>query len=259
MVGCELFMKGKTDWLSTLLGTQFFGPCSDHQDIRKNEKNIFCIDCGLVFCRNCKVHSQHLSLQVCKYVYQDVVRLQEMQKHFDCSKIQTYKINGEKAVHLNPRPQAKDAKPSTKSKTGATCKACGRYLQDPPNRFCSIACKVSAVDHVRPRNQTGKLEPSIREFPDLPWKYNKNSPEISTEEKQSSLSSTDLSDEMKTSVNKSLKPRKRLKKRKGTPRRAPTKRAAKKGKGDGVGMENPTNQISSFEALIRLCVGFVER
>ncbi|KAK8507971.1 hypothetical protein V6N13_055438 [Hibiscus sabdariffa] len=133
----------------------------------------------------------------------------------------TYKINGEKAVHLNPRPQAKDAKPSTKSKTGAACVACRRYLQDPPNRFCSIACKVSAVDHVKPRNRTGKLESPIRDFPDIPWKYSKNSPEISTEEKQSSISSTDVSVETKASVTKSLKPRKRLKKRKGTPRRAP--------------------------------------
>ncbi|KAK8507972.1 hypothetical protein V6N13_055438 [Hibiscus sabdariffa] len=221
MVGCELFINEKTDWLSTLLQTEFFSPCSDHQDLRKNEKNIFCIDCSLGFCRHCKVHKQHISLQICKYVYQDVVRLQEMQKHIDCSRIQTYKINGEKAVHLNPRPQAKDAKPSTKSKTGAACVACRRYLQDPPNRFCSIACKVSAVDHVKPRNRTGKLESPIRDFPDIPWKYSKNSPEISTEEKQSSISSTDVSVETKASVTKSLKPRKRLKKRKGTPRRAP--------------------------------------
>ncbi|XP_039054677.1 uncharacterized protein LOC120197134 [Hibiscus syriacus] len=216
MVGCELFIKEETDWLSTLLQTEFFSPCSDHQDLRKNEKNVFCIDCSLGFCRHCKVHSQHLSLQICKYVYQDVVRLQEVQKHIDCSKIQTYKINGEKAVHLNPRPQAKDAKLSMKPRPGASCEACGRYLQDPPNRFCSIACKVSTVDHVKPRNRTGKLE-----FPGLPWKCNKNSPEISTEEKQSSLSSTDVSEETKTSVTKSLKPRKQSMKRKGTPRRAP--------------------------------------
>ncbi|KAK5770327.1 B-box type zinc finger ncl-1 [Gossypium arboreum] len=219
MVGCEFYLKDKTDWLIPLLQTEFFGPCSDHRDLRKNEKNVFCIDCNLEFCRHCKVHSQHLSLQICKYVYQDVVRLQDMQKHIDCSRIQTYKINGEKAVHLNPRPQAKDAKPSTKSKTGAACEACGRYLQDPPNRFCSIACKVSAV---QPGNRTEKIKLPIREFPHVSWKYNKNSPEISTEEKQSSLSSTDVSEETKTWVTKSLlKPRKRVKKRKGIPHRAP--------------------------------------
>lgn len=54
----------------------------------------------------------------------------------------TYKINGEKAIHLNSRPQAKDARPSTKSKNGASCVTCKRYIQDHPNRFCSISCKV---------------------------------------------------------------------------------------------------------------------
>ncbi|KAK8526143.1 hypothetical protein V6N12_020624 [Hibiscus sabdariffa] len=220
MVGCGLYFKKKTDWLSTLLGSEFFGPCFDHQDLRKNDKNVFCIDCCLEFCRHCKAHSQHRSLQICKYVYQDVVRLQEMQKHLDCSKIQTYKINGEKAVHLNPRPQAKDAKPSTKSKTGAACESCRRYLQDPPNRFCSIACKVSAVN-VKPKGQSRKMELQIQEFHSLSWKDNQNS-EASLEEKQSSLSSTDLSEEeTKTWVIKSLKPRKQLNKRKGTPQRSP--------------------------------------
>ncbi|XP_022727211.1 uncharacterized protein LOC111283079 [Durio zibethinus] len=219
MVGCGLYIKKKTDWLTSLLQIEFFGSCSDHQDLRKNEKNVFCIDCNLEFCRHCKAHSQHRSLQICKYVYQDVVRLQEIQKHLDCSKIQTYKINGEKAVHLNPRPQAKDAKPSTKSKTGAACEACRRYLQDPPNRFCSISCKVSAVD-VKPKDQSDKMELLMQEFPDLSWKDNQKS-EISTEEKQSSLSSTDVSEETKTWVSTSLKPRKRVNKRKGIPHRAP--------------------------------------
>ncbi|XVE91819.1 hypothetical protein REPUB_Repub01dG0044700 [Reevesia pubescens] len=133
--------------------------------------------------------------------------------------VMTYKINGEKAVHLNPRPQAKDAKPSTKSKTGAACEACGRYLQDPPNRFCSIACKVSSVD-LKPKDQSDKMELPIQEFHDLSWKDNQNS-EASSEEKQSSLSSTDVSEETKTWVSTSLKPRKRVNKRKGTPHRAP--------------------------------------
>ncbi|XP_039033787.1 uncharacterized protein LOC120169730 [Hibiscus syriacus] len=220
MVGCGLYIKQKTDWLSTLLESEFFGPCFDHQDLRKNEKNVFCIDCCLEFCRHCKAHCQHQSLQICKYVYQDVVRLQKMQEHLNCSKIQTYKINGEKAVHLNPRPQPKDAKPSTKSKTGAACEACGRYLQDPPNRFCSIACKVSAVD-VKPKGQSHKMGLQIQEIQNLSLKDNQNS-EPSSEGKQSSLSSIDLSEEeTKTWVIESLKPRKRLNKRKGTPQRSP--------------------------------------
>ncbi|KAK8993646.1 hypothetical protein V6N11_007873 [Hibiscus sabdariffa] len=130
----------------------------------------------------------------------------------------TYKINGEKAVHLNPRPQAKDAKPSTKSKTGAACEVCGRYLQDPPNRFCSIACKVSAVD-LKPKDLSHKLEVPVQEFPHhLSWKDNQNS-----EEKKSSVSSADVSvsEETKMWVSTSLKPRKGMNKRKGIPHRSP--------------------------------------
>ncbi|XP_022735651.1 uncharacterized protein LOC111289044 [Durio zibethinus] len=217
-VGSGLYVKNKTDWLSSLLQNKFFGPCSDHQELRKYEKNMFCIDCSLEFCRHCEAHSQHRSIQICKYVYQDVVRLQEMQKHLDCSKIQTYKVNGERAVHLLPRPQAKDAKPSTKSKAAAACEGCGRYLQDPPNQFCSIACKVSAFD-VKPTDQSDEMELPIQELPDLSSRDNQNS-EVSTEAKQSSISSTDVS-ETKTLVNTSLRPRKRVNKRKGIPRRAP--------------------------------------
>lgn len=57
----------------------------------------------------------------------------------------TYKINGEQAIHLNSRPQAKDARPSTKAKNAASCVTCKRYIQDRPNRFCSISCKVIYV------------------------------------------------------------------------------------------------------------------
>lgn len=75
---------------------------------------------------------------------------------------------------------------------------------------------------MKPGNRTDKIESPIQEFRHVSWKYNKNSPEISTEEKQSSLSSTDVSEETKTWVTKSpLKPWKRVKKRKGIPHRAP--------------------------------------
>ncbi|KAH6792666.1 hypothetical protein C2S52_003143 [Perilla frutescens var. hirtella] len=88
----------------------------------------------------------HRLLQICKYVYRDVVRLHDIQPYLDCSLIQAYKINGEKAVHLNPRPQQKDAKSSKTKGGGTSCEACGRHIQDLPNRFCSIACKVSVDD-----------------------------------------------------------------------------------------------------------------
>ncbi|XP_062150166.1 protein RGF1 INDUCIBLE TRANSCRIPTION FACTOR 1 [Alnus glutinosa] len=218
--GCEFYMKKKkTDWLSTLLHSKFFGSCIHHQELRKNEENVFCIDCSLGFCRHCMTaHCFHRRLQICKYVYHDVVRLQEMQKHLDCSKIQTYKINGEKAVHLNPRPQSKDTKPSTKSKLGGTCEACGRYLQDLPNRFCSIACKVSVIS-VKPKDQSHNLIAVPIPEIDMPSKENCYQETDMVEE--SSISIADSSEEIRAWLNSALKPRKLLHKRKGVPRRAP--------------------------------------
>ncbi|KAJ6318465.1 hypothetical protein OIU76_013914 [Salix suchowensis] len=199
MVGCKIYVKN-TNWLSTLLQSDFFDSCSFHQEHRKNEKNVFCIDCSVGCCRHCmKSHCLHRQLQICKYVYHDVVRLQEIQKHLDCSKIQTYKINGEKAIHLRPRPQPKDARPSTKAKFGASCEACARYLQDVPNRFCSIACK---------------------EFTNISWKENSNAEKHSSEN-ESSLSLTDMSEDTQGWMNSALKPRRQSHKRKGVPHRAP--------------------------------------
>ncbi|GLT74001.1 hypothetical protein SLA2020_458230 [Shorea laevis] len=222
MVGCRFLIKKQSDWLSTLLRSKFFGSCAHHEDLRKNEKNVFCIDCNHGFCRHCiETHCVHRYLQILKYVYHDVVRLQDMQKHLDCSKIQTYKINGEKAVHLNPRPQSKDTKPSTKSKTGTACEACGRYLQDIPNRFCSIACKVSVVS-MKPKDQKTGMFISIQKVADISLKENYRPEEVSTDEKESSLSSIDISEETGVWLKSStLKPRKQLHKRKGIPRRAP--------------------------------------
>ncbi|KAL5827754.1 hypothetical protein ACOSQ3_019601 [Xanthoceras sorbifolium] len=223
MVGCKFIIKttkrsATTEWLSALLHFDFFNSCDEHQHLRKNERNVFCIDCNFGLCRHCETaHCLHRRLQICKYVYHDVVRLQDMQKHLDCSKIQTYKINGEKAVHLNPRPQLKDAKPSTKSKTGASCEACGRYLQDLPNRFCSIACKFAVVPMKTKDHQTHKVIASlpVEGYTDISC----------TSDKESTLSFTDFSDEIPTHFMMmsppGLKPRKQLHKRKGIPRRAP--------------------------------------
>ncbi|KAF3432083.1 hypothetical protein FNV43_RR26822 [Rhamnella rubrinervis] len=223
MVGCKLYnKKNNTDWLSTLLRSEFFGSCFHHQDSRKNEKNLFCIDCNVGLCRHCMTsHCLHRRLQICKYVYHDVVRLQEMQKHLDCSKIQTYKINGEKAVHLNPRPQSKDSKPSTKSKCAASCEACGRYIQDLPNRFCSIACKVSLVP-MNPLDQSHNkfITVPIAQYGDLSLKESYNS-ETNTSEMESSLSLAESVEEVHAWVSAALKPRKLLHKRKGIPLRAP--------------------------------------
>ncbi|CAG7872946.1 unnamed protein product [Brassica rapa] len=209
------------DWIATLLSLEFFGTCVDHKHLRKNEKNVFCIDCNVEICRHCcntEAHFVHRRLQICKYVYQDVLRLLDIQHYFDCSEIQTYKINGEKAIHLNSRPQAKDARPSTKSKNAASCVTCKRYIQDRPNRFCSISCKISSGP---PKKRkfcfSSEVEQSVLEKEH----YNQ---EGSLEEKKSSISSlTDVSEDSEAllSSNLSLRPFTRLLKRKGISQRSP--------------------------------------
>ncbi|KAL4586452.1 hypothetical protein LXL04_011088 [Taraxacum kok-saghyz] len=206
-------------WIVNLLESKFFGACIDHRNMRKNEKNVFCIDCNLCFCRHCVTacHHRHRRLQICRYVYHDVVRLQDIQKHLDCSNIQTYKINGEKAVHLNPRPQQHKA---SKSKIyGSYCEACTRHIQDLPNRFCSIACKVSVVVGDINKYESHKVElySFYKETPDIEGLMNENESSFS-----SSLESVEENGHGNNCLISNLKIKKSVgHKRKGVPRRAP--------------------------------------
>lgn len=80
------------DWIGVLMNSSF-GYCTYHHDLRSNEMNVFCVDCALRMCRHCKeAHSLHRRFQIYKYSYPGVFRHAELQKYFDCSKIQVLKI-----------------------------------------------------------------------------------------------------------------------------------------------------------------------
>ncbi|KAF7137577.1 hypothetical protein RHSIM_Rhsim07G0105200 [Rhododendron simsii] len=86
-------------WLEVLLGEKFFNPCFVHETDKKSEKNIFCLDCCISLCPQClPVHPSHRLLQIRRYVYQDVVRLNDAQKLMDCSSVQAYITNNAKVV-----------------------------------------------------------------------------------------------------------------------------------------------------------------
>ncbi|EFJ10255.1 hypothetical protein SELMODRAFT_425306 [Selaginella moellendorffii] len=130
----------KPVWLEALLSEKFFGCCSTHATVKKNERNIFCVDCNGSICQHClSSHSGHRLVQVRRYVYHDVIRLHDMQKLVDCSQVQTYIINSARVVFLNQRPQPRPSKGLSNS-----CDTCERSLQE-SYRYCSIACKVDAV------------------------------------------------------------------------------------------------------------------
>ncbi|KAG0485422.1 hypothetical protein HPP92_009501 [Vanilla planifolia] len=127
-------------WLCGLVEESFFVGCGTHQSLKKNEKNILCLDCCTSICPHCAPsHPSHPLLQVRRYVYNDVVRLDDLEKLIDCSFVQPYTINSAKVVFLKPRPQSRPFKGS-----GNVCLGCDRILQE-PFYYCSLACKVEHV------------------------------------------------------------------------------------------------------------------
>ncbi|KAL5731367.1 hypothetical protein ACHQM5_004102 [Ranunculus cassubicifolius] len=133
-------MVMKPAWLQGLMGETFYEVCGVHQNRRKHDKNIFCLDCCRSICPHClPSHRSHPLLQIRRYVYQDVVQLKEMDRLINCSYIQRYTINSAKVVFLNQRPHSKQYKD-----TSNACLTCDRILQE-PFQFCSVSCKV---DHV---------------------------------------------------------------------------------------------------------------
>ncbi|KAF6168584.1 hypothetical protein GIB67_005196 [Kingdonia uniflora] len=140
--------KKKTEgWLKGLLSAKFYKPCKDHSGLKKNEGNMFCIDCNRCVCHNCltcsSLHSGHKSFPIRRYVYHNVVRVPDILKHLDCSDVQAYKSNNSKVIFLKAREYSNTPKPDT----GASCVVCNRVLTR-PYRYCSITCKfpISACE-----------------------------------------------------------------------------------------------------------------
>ncbi|KAF8413010.1 hypothetical protein HHK36_000983 [Tetracentron sinense] len=124
-------------WLESLLGEKFFNPCFIHESAKKNEKNVFCLDCCTSICPHCLYpHHSHRLLKIRRYVYHDVIRLDDVEKLIDCAFVQAYTTNSAKVIFINQRPQSRPFRGS-----GNICSTCDRSLQD-PYLFCSLACKV---------------------------------------------------------------------------------------------------------------------
>ncbi|URD84386.1 PLATZ transcription factor [Musa troglodytarum] len=154
-VGYSSSMPG---WLEAMLGEKFFNPCMIHETSKKNEKNIFCLDCCSSFCPQClPPHRPHRLLQVRRYVYHDVVRVDDLEKLIDCSSVQSYTTNSAKVVFLNERPPSRPFRGS-----GNACLSCYRPLQD-PYFFCSLSCKVKEL-----LRSEGGLWKELRECEYLP-------------------------------------------------------------------------------------------
>ncbi|CAN8280279.1 unnamed protein product [Cochlearia groenlandica] len=138
-------------WLEVLLKEKFFNACLEHEDAKKKEKNILCIDCCLSICPQClSSHTSHRLLQIRRYVYHDVLRVDDGSKLMNCSLIQPYTSNSSKVVFINERPKSRQFRGS-----GNYCTTCDRSLQS-PYTFCSLSCKISDVI-TRQRDLSGFL------------------------------------------------------------------------------------------------------
>ncbi|VFQ75759.1 unnamed protein product [Cuscuta campestris] len=124
-------------WLLALLTEKFFNACIAHEGFKKNEKNVFCLDCSEAICSHCVHPPAHSLLQVRRYVYHDVIKLTDAEKLFDCSYVQAYTNNGAKVVFLKRRPLTRPCR----ARSGNPCLNCDRVLQI-PHVFCSISCKL---------------------------------------------------------------------------------------------------------------------
>ncbi|CAN7095538.1 unnamed protein product [Brassica rapa subsp. narinosa] len=138
-------------WLEVLLKEKFFNACLDHEEEKKNEKNILCIDCCLSICPHClPSHTSHRLLRIRRYMYNDVLRVEDGSNLMDCSLIQPYIVNSSKVVFINERPHSRQFRGS-----GNFCNTCDRSLQS-PYLFCSLSCKISDVI-MRQRGLSGFL------------------------------------------------------------------------------------------------------
>ncbi|WOK91608.1 hypothetical protein Cni_G00299 [Canna indica] len=153
----------KPAWLEALDKLKFFASCSVHENARKNEKNVCCLDCCTAICPHClRSHRRHRLVQIRRYVYHDVVRLQDLDKLIDCSSVQSYTINSSKVIFLKKRPQSRQFKGS-----GNVCTSCDRTLQE-PYIHCSLECKVDYISrHTKDFSQYLRTCQSLELGPDF--------------------------------------------------------------------------------------------
>ncbi|GMH04587.1 hypothetical protein Nepgr_006427 [Nepenthes gracilis] len=85
------------------------------------------------------MHRFHRLVQIRRYVYHDVIRLEDLEKLIDCSNVQAYTINSSKVIFIKKRPQNRQFKGSANY-----CTSCDRSLQE-PYIHCSLGCKVDFV------------------------------------------------------------------------------------------------------------------
>ena len=148
--GCH---RCRSHWLEQFLAAPFFQVCECHPNKKKNELNFFNLNTRRAMCAHCVEVTEReqqreasasksirdIILQIRRYVYHNVVRLQDMSMYLDLSLVQTYVINNARVVFISTRQQSMDKAPAPPGPH--TCLGCPRVLQ-PTYKYCSIECKA---------------------------------------------------------------------------------------------------------------------
>ncbi|KAD2393604.1 hypothetical protein E3N88_40581 [Mikania micrantha] len=82
-------------------------------------------------------------MKIRRYVYNDVIKRPDFQKHFDCSGIQGYVTNKNKVLFLKQRKDSQQVKEQQQNMKDHRCNICNQSLIDAS--YCSIQCKVFAI------------------------------------------------------------------------------------------------------------------
>ncbi|XP_024973566.1 uncharacterized protein LOC112512017 isoform X1 [Cynara cardunculus var. scolymus] len=85
-------------------------------------------------------HDHHRVLRIYRLAHMNVVPLNIINEHLDCSGIQPYRCNERFVLALHPLPHCGTGR----YKQYNSCRFCSRKLRHPNEyQFCSIACKIN--------------------------------------------------------------------------------------------------------------------
>ena len=134
-------------WMMGLF-EEFFHPCSRHAGCSGNECKFLSfssfsqhsLDFSII-CKHCLNDCNYFEtcLQVRRYMYQNVILVEDLSELYCPSGIQAYTINGKRAVLINPRTPSPNAFVASVFKN--FCFSCNVPLRSDCT-FCSLSCKL---------------------------------------------------------------------------------------------------------------------
>ena len=142
------WVSRKQYFLLGLISSEFFYPCDQHEGCRRNECRFFCLQWPqeekfkfAVLCKHCldEDESVEMFFQIRRYMYQNVILLEDLNSMYDPSGIQAYTINGKRAVLLSPKIVPANALDSPSFPH--VCESCLVPLRDDCT-CCSLHCKL---------------------------------------------------------------------------------------------------------------------